>query len=649
MHTDTKKIVFSFFFFLITLTGLGYYYYEYEHTLINRTINTTLLRSAKSAGLIVGDRYHQRVLKTPPAEYEYLVTIKALSSLARIQGVTYLYSLVQDSEGNLRFTSSSARQSELATGINLTRYYDKYDANVDMIKALKTNRIVWDMQELEDQWGKFRSVYIPHTTPSGHRYIIGADIEVGSIQKLSNTAALKATTTSLILFLGALPFLLIYRNTRKKTADRLRRDVKVATEKLQEVNGILENKVEEKTRELISQSFEDALTGLPNRHALEYDLDRKEIHALMIFNLYNFRVINDFFGTAIGDQLIFQMGQWLRSSGLSPYRLSGDEFAVMLEKTYTSEELATFAERLIHRLSEHPFNAGVENVSLSVTVGIDPGPEVSLAHADIALHQANDNAKHFAFYNSDNRIEEQYQTNIAITRMIHEALYEERIICYYQPIVSISSGQIEKYETLVRMVDATGNVFLPDHFIPIAQKTLIYPQITRTVLTHACEAFQNRNEEFAVNLSIRDILNPQTVAFIEEIITRTATANRIVFEILESEGIENFDAVLAFIHRVKALGAKIAIDDFGTGYSSIENILRLDIDYIKIDGSLIRLLHSDSRRANIIESIAKCASKLGARTVAEFVESEELYNHIQSAGIDYAQGYYVGKPAPLAP
>ncbi|MBN2869544.1 MAG: phosphodiesterase [Campylobacterales bacterium] len=649
MQNNNKKFFFAFSFFILTLIGLGYYYFELERRHINHTINASLQRAAQSAHLVIGDRYHDQILRTPPTEVEDANIIKALTTLAHTQGVEYIYSLVLDAEGRLRFTSSSARQNELSNGIHLTRYNDPYNANPDIIKAFKTNQVVWDRNENGEKSGTFRSLYIPHTTPSGHRYVIGADIEADGIEKLSNAAAFKATMTSLLLFLGALPLLLIYRSTLKVTANRLRHDVKLATEKLRDVNEILENKIEEKTQQLISQSFEDALTGLPNRHCLQYDLDRKQFHALMILNLRNFREINDFFGTSIGDHLISQAGHWLRSFSLSPYRLSGDEFALLIDEAYTIGELETLASRLIHKLAEHPFNAGVENVSLGVTIGIDPGPDISLAHADIALHEAKGSPKHFAFYSSEKHIEEQYQANIAMTKMIHEALHEGRIVCYYQPIVSTVTGRIDKYETLVRMMDESSNIIPPDRFIRIAQKTHVYPQITRTVIAQACQAFQNRNEEFSVNLSIRDILDSQTITFIEEEILRTATAHRIVFEVLESEGIENFEAVLAFIRRMKKLGAKIAIDDFGTGYSSIENILTLKVDYIKIDGSLIRLLESDSRRSSIIESIAKCASKLGAKTVAEFVESEGLFNHIKSAGIDFAQGYYVGKPAPLTP
>lgn len=648
MQLDAKKFFLAFFFFLATLIVLGYLYFDREQKQINQTINNSLERSVEAASLIVGDRYHEKVLASPPSEIEDADTIKTLTALAHAEGVEYIYTLVLDPQGNLRFTSSSARNSELSTGKNLTRFFDVYTPNTEMERALKTNKIVWDMKERADQWGKFRSVFVPHTTPSGKRYIVGADIEVGSIQKLSNAAAFKSIAMSLVMFIGALPFLLMYRNRLRQTADLLREEVEYATDELREVNEILETKVEEKTKELISQSFKDVLTGLPNRHRLQYDMDRTPYSALIILNMHNFREINDFFGIKIGDDLLRQMGHWLETLGLNPYRLSGDEFALLIETKQTDQELETLCMHLIHRLIDHPFNVAEESVSLNVTIGIDAGPNLSLAHADIALHQAKENSRHFAFYNSHNMVEEQYQANIALTSTIHKALNAGRIICYYQPIISMQTGRIEKYETLVRMIDEKANIIPPLDFLKTAQRTRLYPQITKTVIAQACETFKNRSEEFSINLSIRDILDSATVRFIEETIVSTDTAHHIVFEILESEGIENFDAVLNFTQRMKHLGAKIAVDDFGTGYSSLENILKLNVDYIKIDGSLIRNIAHDPKHAIVVESIADFASKLGAQTVAEYVESEEILKHIKTIGITHAQGYYTGKPAPMA-
>lgn len=630
---------------------MGYYHFKHEKTLINQRINAALERAIVSAEIIVGDHYHDKVLITPPTPAEDAEIIKALTTLAHAQGVEYIYTLVLDSKGNLRFTSSSARNTELSSGTNLTRFYDTYPPNEDMIKALKTNHIIWDMKEQKDQWGKFRSLYHPHTTSSGYRYIIGADIEVGSIQKLSNAAAFKSIAMSLLLFLGALPLLILYRNTIYKTTTLLQNEVLYANDELREVNEILENRVEEKTQQLISQGFEDTLTGLPNRHRLQYDMDRKKYTALIILNLHNFREINDFFGMSIGDNLLRQMGHWLQTLNLHPYRLSGDEFAILMDEDdgeYTLQELDEFTIRLLNRLANHPFMVGEESISLSVTIGIDPGPDISLARADIALHQAKENIKHVAYYSSDHHIEKQFQANIAITSMIHHALNTGRIICYYQPIVSNLTGEIEKYETLVRMIDEHANIIPPLDFIKIAQKTRLYPQITQTVIEQACNAFKYRDEEFSINLSIRDILDEYTVRYIEEMIVQTATAQRIVFEILESEGIENFEAVIHFIQRMRLLGAKIAIDDFGTGYSSFENILKLDVDYIKIDGSLVRNINHDPKHAIIVQSIHEFASKLGAKTIAEFVSTEEVYKTVKAIGITYAQGYYIGKPAPIS-
>ncbi|MDD2780639.1 bifunctional diguanylate cyclase/phosphodiesterase [Sulfuricurvum sp.] len=648
MQLNAKKFFFAFFFFIATLIFIGYYHFNREQTVINHNINNSLERAVESAHVIIGDNYHEKVLTINPTTVEDADTIKILTALAHAQEVEYIYSLVMDNEGNLRFTSSSARNHELKTGQNLTRFFDLYSKNPDMIKALKTNKIVWDMKEKSDQWGKFRSVYIPGTTPSGYRYIIGADVEVGSIQQLSNAAAFKAVGTSLVLFLGALPFLLIYRNTLQGTTNFLRAKVLSATDELREVNEILETKVEEKTKQLISQTFEDALTGLPNRHQLQYDMDRQKYHALIILNLHNFREVNDFFGFTIGDDLLRQMGHWIQTLDLHPYRLSGDEFAILIDEKFSDEALDTFCQRVLNRLSDHPFSVGEETISLNVTIGVDSTDDVSLTHADIALHEAKEHSKHIAFYNSDSHVEVQFQANIALTSTIHKALNSGRIICFYQPIVSIQSGRIEKYETLVRMIDESAQIIPPLDFLQTAKKTRLYPQITRTVIEHACHTFKGRNEEFSINLSIRDILDHGTVRFIEETIVETDTAHRIVFEILESEGIDNFDAVIKFVHQMKKLGAKIAIDDYGTGYSSLENILRLDVDYIKIDGSLIRSINTDPKYAIVVQHISDFAHSLGIKTIAEFVSSEEIYKHVKEVGITYSQGFYTGKPTMLS-
>lgn len=414
------------------------------------------------------------------------------------------------------------------------------------------------------------------------------------------------------------------------------------------MNYALESAVKEKTRELEDQYYVDQLTGLPNRYRLQERLFQGNVTALAIVNIDDFKEVNDFFGIAIGDEVLEHIGMWLRELSGPCYRLGSDEFALVFYDKMDQAELEHRLVLLIKLLGEKTFTVQDESLSLRVTIGVAMGTEKVLTHADIALHYAKQNKKPIAFYNQDEGVEEQYRSNLTMASNVRKALYEQRIICHYQPIVNVKTGNIDKYETLVRMIDEKGNMIPPMAFIPIAKKTKIYPQITLEVIYQACTLFATRTEEFSVNLSDSDIRHPETVREIIKTITETGTASRIVFEILESEGIENFDQVAAFITQVKGLGAKIAIDDFGTGYSNFENILKLNVDYIKIDGSLIREISTNRRHHIIVETIVDFAQKIDAKTIAEFVENEEIYNTLNEMGVDYSQGFYTGHPTPLS-
>lgn len=643
MRIDPKKFFTAFFFFIATLIGLGYYHFDREQKLVNQTIDTALERSAQAASVLIGDRYQEAVLTAAPSEMQDADTINALTVLSRSENVGSIYTLIQDASGKLRFTSSSARENRTK---GLTRFYDAHPSDPDVLKALTTNRPVWSSNETRQE---LRSLFVPHTTPSGVRYVIGVDIEMDTITKLSNAAAFKAIANALIIFLGVLPFLLIYRGALHGRAEDLHEEVMATAEELDEVSDILVNRVEEKTKELIAQSFEDGLTGLPNRHRFQYDMERKHCYALMIVNVQNFRELSAFFGSAIGNDLLRQMGHWLQTLDLHPYRLSGDEFAILIEEERTPKELDELATRLVHRLSDHPFSIGEESVSLKVSIGIDPGPEsISLVHADLALRHAKENHTGVAVFSSDYVLNEQYKSNLATIGMIHKALHAGRIICFYQPIVSTQSGRIEKYATLARMIDEAGHIIGPSDFIRMAQKTRLYPQITQTVVSQACQTFLSRNETFAINLSIRDMTDPQTVRFIEETLVKTDTAHRILFEILESEMTGNLPAALNFIHRMKQLGAKIAIDNFGNDRSSIENIVKLEADYVKISGSVIQAMATNPADAKIVEAINDFTKKLNVQTIAVHVGDEAAYTLLQHLGIPYVQGNYTGKPAALS-
>jgi len=416
---------------------------------------------------------------------------------------------------------------------------------------------------------------------------------------------------------------------------------------MEAANTSLEIAVEEKTRELADHYFTDQLTGLPNRYRLQEKLLSEEIAAVAIVNVDDFKEINDFFGIAVGDDVLRQIGIWLNEISGSCYRLGSDEFALTFYGSIHQDEVEHRLATLVNLLNEKTFMVREEEVNIRITIGVAMGQERVLSRADIALHHGKANKTPIAFYCENEGVEELYRSNLIMAANVRRALFEHRIICHYQPVVDLRTGKIREYETLVRMVDEEGRIIPPMEFLPIAKQTKLYPQITLEVLYQACTLFASREEEFSINLSDSDIRNPHIVEEIIKTITKTDTASRIVFEILESEGIENYDEVSRFIDRVKALGAKIAIDDFGTGYSNFENILKLNVDFIKIDGSLVREISTNARHQIIVETIIDFAQKIGARTIAEFVRDEETYTIVKALNVDYAQGYFTGKPMPL--
>lgn len=394
-------------------------------------------------------------------------------------------------------------------------------------------------------------------------------------------------------------------------------------------------------------AYYDQLTGLPNRQKLFIDIASKNPTACVIFNIDDFKEINDFFGSENGDQILKDISYWFSKLDFETYRIDGDEFAILYYEDICAETIEHNVKKILELFEEESFHVQNEKIQITFSVGIAKEKDNLFTKTDIALHIAKENKLKIAIYKETANVEKTYKQNIAIAASIREALMNNRIICHYQPIANAETGDIIKYEALVRMVDKNGSIVPPLEFLDISKRTKLYSHITTEVVNQACAAFENRNEQFSINLSIEDIKEPSTVRSIIKAITTTNTASRIIFEILESEGIENYKEVTDFITQMKALGAKIAIDDFGTGYSNFEHILNLNIDYIKIDGTLIKGMKNSSKNKIIVETIVDFAKKIGGETIAEFVCDEETLAISKEVGVDYCQGFHIGKPAPI--
>lgn len=401
-------------------------------------------------------------------------------------------------------------------------------------------------------------------------------------------------------------------------------------------------------RKIINRQTTDELTKLPNRVKLLEDLNKSEYPNLALFNLNNFRDINELYGYKVGDKVLVKTArsiqEFLKHAECKLYKLPSDEFAILVD---TANDIFYFEEMIImivNHLKNLELHIDGYNINVSITTGIAHSKDDILIHADNALQEARKLKKSYIIYDDTNKSNDLIKKNLHWHNKIKKAIHDNRIVPYFQPVYNMNTQKIEKYEALVRLIDENDEIISPYFFLDIAKKYFQYEHITRIMITKTFEYFRERPYEFSINLSIEDIINQETVEFILQKVENFDDSHRVIFEITESEGIENYTEVEQFVHKVRKYNCKIAIDDFGTGYSNFEHILKLNIDYLKIDGSLIKNINNNRESMLVVETILIFAKKLGVSTITEFVSSKEIYDKIKSLGADYIQGYYIGKP-----
>jgi diguanylate cyclase (GGDEF)-like protein len=394
--------------------------------------------------------------------------------------------------------------------------------------------------------------------------------------------------------------------------------------------------------------YKDNLTGLPNRNSLIRDIDATAHPSLFLINIDHFKEVNDLYGNTIGDQLLVLLGKRVEAIPLSfsstVYRLHADEFALLIPRPLENETMEEIGKMIYVRCQEEPYKIGDRTIRLEVSIGIASGKDNLLEKADMALTQSRETQLHFCLYNTSMGTKKQYENNLKWIDIIRASIAENRVIPVFQPILHNKSNTIEKYETLIRLQNSNQELITPGSFLSIAKKAKLYPYLSRIVINKSFEICSTSTKEFSINLSVDDLNNRDTLDLIRELCNNPQVKNRIVFEIVESEGISNYEEVASFIEEMKSKGMKIAIDDFGTGYSNFEYILRLDVDYIKIDASLIKNIHTDTLCRYVTETILDLSKKLKIKPIAEFVHNEEVFAMVNQLDVDYSQGFYIGKP-----
>ncbi len=621
-----------FFFLGILLYFLlfsGYIVYSYSEKKdeIIKNVDKELYYAAINLPLLLPEGFHHKAMK--PQDYtkkESLQHIKKLSQFVATTRLQYLYALIEK-EGKFYFTASSATPKELESGKDLSDYFNCYEeADGRYAKVMQTGHP--DYSNLKDHWGEFRTLSMKLIAEDGTPYIIGADINLDFLDDAFNEAwgSLLLFIFPIIILMLIYLFVGVYFHLR------------------------LEKIVRNRTREIELYNLTDTLTGLPNRKSLEQDIKQNSHIHLAVMNVDGFQVVNDLYGNLVGDQLIEDMtralGFFIKDENLKLYKLHADEFAFATTKEMRQFDFLLLIERIIAQLEEKVFSIDGNSMSVVVSVGAASMVDSPLINATIALKEARKLHKKIYLYESHLDVAAEVARNQEVIAQIHDAIKHERIFPYFQPIYSIESASIVKYESLMRMELSDGSIVAPGYFLEISHQAKLYPKLSLIMLEAILERAESHPEmSFSFNLSAIDIEDIVMAEYILRTLKSSPVAKQLTLEILETEGFHSYKTLAMFIAEVKSYGVTVAIDDFGSGYSNFAEIVELNVDYLKIDGSLVKQITTDSHYEHIIMAIIKFAKSLGLQTIAEFVEDEVLANKLIEMGVDMLQGYYIGRPA----
>jgi len=458
------------------------------------------------------------------------------------------------------------------------------------------------------------------------------------------------------------------------TADRVFKKMWNTIQNKQVFKGILKNKRKDGTSYHVDSTIVPILNEdgeieeyLAIRHYIEDMMNHKVLlqevikgstkSILILAKIEGFEEIEEFYT----EDVIVKLEQKFVRNALSyfpancqfdkVYKLENGEFAFIKEiddcekfikeRTSLIEEFQSNVKKVKYLINGYEFNPSIlisfstakddiyENAKLGLKKLIKENK--TIINANDLIKQARINA----------------QKNIDTVKVIKDAIDTQNIVSYFQPLYNNKSKKIEKYESLVRLIDKDSKVISPFFFLDVAKKAKYYNRITQLVIDNSFKTLKTIKEDVSINLSFLDIEDEETREYLYSYIDKCQECHRIVIELLEDETAKEFKVIQEFIARVKIKGVKIAIDDFGAGYSNFERLLDFQPDILKIDGSLIKNIQTDNYSRNIVETIQAFAKKEGIQTVAEFVSNKEIFDIVNEIGIDYTQGYYISEPKPL--
>ena len=402
-------------------------------------------------------------------------------------------------------------------------------------------------------------------------------------------------------------------------------------------------------------AYHDQLTQVYNIHALSNDLKTTSPYGMLLVDIKKFSNINDFYGEEIGDLILkkvaMTLGSLIKNYQCKLYRVSSDQF-ILLNYDKAENLCQKIAKKIFQKFTlptEFIYQKRHYTINLKMRIaklcGFDVAeiaPEHWKVKVDMALNHAKKKQKDYITYDSQLNLEENIHKEIAILDMVREAILDNRIVPVFQ---KIEKNDTSSYECLIRIKEKNSNILIPPvAFLDIIKPTPYYQQLTKMMIKKSFDYFSTNSEMFSINFSFSDIIDKSTVKYFLKMVENYNMQGRVIVELLEDESLQNMETIKQFIKKIRQYDIQVAIDDFGSGYSNFHYLTKIQPDYIKIDGSLIKNIDTDEKSYITVKHIHNFAKEIGCKTIAEFVSSKEIFDKVQELGIDGMQGFYIAKP-----
>ncbi len=424
----------------------------------------------------------------------------------------------------------------------------------------------------------------------------------------------------------------------------------------------MEQQLAEKTQRLTESYRIEHRTNLPNRVALKERLASMLLNEhLICIKLNNFTQINEKYGYQVGDNLLRDLSAYCKEQLQEKlghlcqlFSVGVGEWAVLFKSASSSATLRkqfyAFADQIEHVNFKPNGLPEIDYLSISVTGGLFsrrdyPGLPVDdiLLKATEARRHAMKNNRHMCNARERQHELDSKRSQLSWLSCVSRAVVNNQILTYTQPIVHAHDHKLSSLECLVRIREGE-QIISPGEFLPVIEGTHMYTRLSRQMINRTFRLMSPRSESFSVNLSPQDMMSDKTIQLLEKNLLMMTNSSRVGLEVLETEQIKDYGRMIEVCDHLRNLGARIIVDDFGSGYSNIDEIIKLEPQIIKIDGSLIRNIDVNLRQRKIAQTMIQLCHVFGAQTVAEFVHNAEVCTIVEDMGIDYLQGYYLGRP-----